>query len=261
MMNGIERIEASFVRNKAFVAYLTAGDGGIKRTLDAALALIEGGVNLLEIGVPFSDPIADGPVIQRAAQRALESGTTLRDVLWLTEQIRKQSDIPLVLFSYLNPVLSAFNTSFFHDAKQVGIDGVLIVDCPIEESSEVHSRCIEQGIAPIYVITPSTPLPRIRKIDQQGAGFLYYACRKGTTGVRSSLPHDFAETMQRIKSNVHLPVVTGFGISTHEAASEVLRYADGVVVGSLFVKALEDGMPPEELTRLAQLIYPQENAL
>ena len=138
MMNGIERIEASFVRNKAFVAYLTAGDGGIKRTLDAALALIEGGVNLLEIGVPFSDPIADGPVIQRAAQRALESGTTLRDVLWLTEQIRKQSDIPLVLFSYLNPVLSAFNTSFFHDAKQVGIDGVLIVDCPIEESSEVH---------------------------------------------------------------------------------------------------------------------------
>ncbi len=258
-MNGIERIKAFFAQNKAFVGYLTAGDGGIKRTLDASLALIEGGVNLLEIGMPFSDPIADGPVIQRAATRALESGTTLRDVLWLTEQIRKVSDIPLVLFSYLNPVLSTFNTSFFCDAKQAGIDGVLIVDCPIEESSDIHQRCQEQGIAPIYVITPSTPLSRIRQIDQHGAGFLYYACRKGTTGVRSSLPHDFAETMQRIQSNVHLPVVTGFGISTHEAASEVLRYANGVVVGSLFVKALEDGMSPDELTQLARNINPREN--
>lgn len=256
-MNGIERIKTFFAQNKAFVGYLTAGDGGIKRTLEAALALIDGGVNLLEIGVPFSDPIADGPVIQRAAQRALSSGTTLRDVLWLTEQIRQVSDIPLVLFSYLNPVLSQFNTSFFTDAKQAGIDGVLIVDCPMEESSAVHQRCQEQGMAPIYVITPSTPLPRIRKIDQHGMGFLYYACRKGTTGVRSSLPHDFAEAMQRIKSSVDLPVVTGFGISTHEAACEVLHHADGVVVGSLFVKALEDGMLPDELTRLARGINPQ----
>ncbi len=258
-MNGIERINAGFTQGKAFVAYLTAGDGGMKHTLAAALALIEGGVTMLEIGVPFSDPIADGPVIQRAALRALAAKTTLREVLWLADQIRKHSDIPLILFSYLNPLLAACKQSFFHDAKQAGIDGTLIVDCPVEESSDVHQRCLEQGIAPVCVISPSTSLPRIQQIDQQGAGFLYYACRKGTTGVRSSLPHDFAESLQRIKSRVQLPVVAGFGISTPDAAREVLQHADGVVVGSLFVKALEDGISPDELTRLAARINPREN--
>ena len=117
-MNGIKRIQQHFTDHQAFIAYLTAGDGGIQRTLDASLALIDGGVNMLEIGVPFSDPIADGPVIQRAASRALANGTTLQDVLWLAEQIRKQSDIPLILFSYLNPILAALDGAFFQEAKQ-----------------------------------------------------------------------------------------------------------------------------------------------
>ncbi|NNM59761.1 MAG: tryptophan synthase subunit alpha [Legionellales bacterium] len=255
-MNGIERIHHTFSQNKTFVGYLTAGDGGIKRTLEAALALIDGGVNMLEIGVPFSDPIADGPVIQRAAARALESGTTLQDILWLTKEIRKKSQIPLILFSYLNPILSAFTTSFFQDAENAGIDGALIVDCPIEESAQLHQKLLDHHIAPIYVITPTTKIDRIKTIDHYGKGFLYYACRKGTTGVRSALPDDFVEKMNLIKSSTHLPVITGFGISTRDAAKTVLQYADGVVVGSLFVKALEEGAKPSELTSLAQSINP-----
>lgn len=255
-MNGIQRIKDSFTHSKAYIAYLTAGDGGIQRTLDASLALIDGGVNLLEIGMPFSDPIADGPVIQRAAARALATGTTLNDVLWLSEQIRKRSSIPLVLFSYLNPILAAYKGSFFQDAKQAGIDGALIVDCPIEESAVIHQKCVAQQLAPIYVITPSTPTLRIQHIDKHGEGFLYYACRKGTTGVRATLPADFPEKMRQIKSNVHLPVVVGFGVSTSDVATEVITHADGVVVGSLFVKALEDGMPLCDLTTLARRINP-----
>ncbi len=250
-----ERINKA-LKKKAHIAYLTAGDGGIKRTLTAALALIEGGVNMLEIGMPFSDPTADGTVIQRATTRALQGGTTLRDVIWLTEQVRRNSDIPLILYSYLNPILAGLATGFLQEAKQAGIDGLLIVDCPIEELQVVHEQCLQEALAPIYVITPVTPLERIKKIDQQGRGFLYYACRKGTTGVRNALPDDFAEKIQMIKATASLPVVVGFGISERSMAEQVLQYADGVVVGSLFVKALEEGAQPAELTALAQQLFP-----
>lgn len=255
-MNGIKRIENYFSKGKLFIAYLTAGDGGIQRTLDAALALIAGGVNMLEIGVPFSDPIADGPVIQRAANRALAAGTTLKDVLWLAKEIRKKSEIPLILFSYLNPILFAMETRFFEDAKNAGIDGALIVDCPIEESDIFREKCLKNEMAPIFVISPSTTVARIKAIDQYGKGFLYYACRKGTTGVRSGLPEDFVEKIKLIRENVHLPVVTGFGISNQASAKEVLQETNGVVVGSLFVKALEDGATSEELQKIAENINP-----
>lgn len=255
-MNGIQRIQEHFSKGKLFIAYLTAGDGGIQRTLDAALALIEGGVNMLEIGVPFSDPIADGPVIQRAANRALKNGTTLNDILFLAKEIRKKSSIPLILFSYLNPILSAMAGTFFEDAKNAGIDGILIVDCPLEESQIFREKCLAQEIAPIYVIAPSTTPARIQKINEQAKGFLYYACRKGTTGVRSSLPEDFAEKIQLIKKNVTLPVVTGFGIANRETAAKVLQTADGVVVGSYFVEALERGISPSELKHLAETMNP-----
>lgn len=255
-MNSIERIKNIFQHQKAFVAYLTAGDGGIERTYEAAMALIAGGVNILEIGMPFSDPIADGPVIQRAAMRALTTNTTLNDVLWLAQKIREKSDIPLILFTYYNPVLSVLRSTFLHDAKEAGIDGLLIVDCPIEEMHELHKQCLAEKLAPIYVVTPSTPIERIRKIDRYGRGFLYYASRKGTTGLRNALPDDFAEKIAAIKAAVHLPVVVGFGISGPEMVNQVLQAADGVVVGSLFVKALEDGVLPAQLTEVAQKIYP-----
>lgn len=253
-MKPISRIHQLFVNDKAFIAYLTAGDGGILRTLDAALALIEGGVNMLEIGMPFSDPIADGPIIQRAAARSLAAGTTLQDVLWLTKQIRQRSDIPLILFSYFNPILSALQSNFLSDAKNAGIDGLLLVDCPLEESQLIRQQCMQHDIALIYVITSATTLARIQKIDHDAQGFLYYACRKGTTGVRNALPDDFQQKIQSIKSVVHLPVVVGFGISNQKMVDCVLEHADGVVVGSFFVKALEDGTHPSVLSTLARNI-------
>jgi tryptophan synthase alpha chain len=255
-MKTISRIQQLFASDKAFIAYLTAGDGGMQRTLDAALALIAGGVNMLEIGIPFSDPIADGPIIQRAASRSLAARTTLNDVLWLTKQIRQRSDIPLILFSYFNPILAALQSDFFGKAKNAGIDGLLLVDCPLEESQFIRQECMQNDIALIYVITPSTPLARIQKINDYAQGFLYYACRKGTTGMRNALPNDFQQKIQTIKSSVHLPVVVGFGISNQEMSDCVLEHADGVVVGSLFVKALEEGMHPSDLSALAKSIHP-----
>lgn len=257
-MNGIKRIEEHFQKGKSLVGYLTVGDGGVQSSLVAARALIEGGITMLELGVPFSDPIADGPVITRAASRALTAGTTLQDVLWLATEIRKQSDIPLILFSYLNPILAVSKTTFFENARMAGIDGLLLVDCPLEEASYFQKQCLAHQIAPIYVITPSTSIARMQHIEQYGKGFLYYACRKGTTGVQAQLPLTFAEDIKRIKASVHLPVVAGFGIATAKDVQIVLDCADGAVMGSLFVKALEDGMQPAELIALVKSINPKE---
>jgi tryptophan synthase alpha chain len=256
-MSGIEKIKHAFVKNKIFAAYLTAGDGGMDKTYAAAKALIEGGVNLLEIGVPFSDPIADGPVIQHAAERSLKQGTTLQEVLEVSKKIHQDyPDVPLILFSYFNPILSVLKKDFFKQAAQSGIDGALIVDCPLEEADDFHQACMKADIAPIYILTPSTPIERIKKIDAAGEGFLYYACRKGTTGVKSALPDDFVQKMQQIKSYAKLPILAGFGISQRDTAQAVLEHADGVVVGSLFVKTYAEGASMEALKELAKTIRP-----
>ncbi len=255
-MNGLQRIQSHFQNHKAFVGYLTAGDGGIQRTLEGALALIAGGVNLLEIGLPFSDPVADGPVIQQASARALAGGIDIDQIFWLTAEIRKVSQIPLILFSYLNPILSMLKASLFKKAQQAGLDGILIVDCPIEESHRFHQSCLDQGMAPIYIISPTTPLQRLQQINQLGKGFLYYACRKGTTGMQAKLPENFVEKIKWIKSQVQLPVVAGFGIAEKETAEYVLKFADGVVIGSLFVDALGQKKTPHELCALARNINP-----
>ena len=255
-MTGIQRITNAFAKNKAFVAYLTAGDGGMAKTLAAALALIEAGVTILEIGVPFSDPIADGPVIQRAAARSLDAGTTLSSILDLIKELRKHTDIPLILFTYLNPLLQALSNDFLNQARQAGIDGLLVVDCPLEEMDAIVDSCRQQGIAPIFVASPTTSVARLQMIAQQGQGFLYYACRKGTTGIRTDLPEDFTGKMQTLRTHVKLPIVVGFGIATRQAASQVLQYADGVVVGSLFVQALENDMQLADLQQLAKKVNP-----
>lgn len=257
-MDNNNRIENTFAQGKAFVGYLTAGDGGMEKTLQNALALIEGGVNILELGVPFSDPIADGPVIQRAASRALENGTTIQDILNLAKEIRKKSDIPLILFSYYNPILANMSDTFFKSIQTVGIDGILVVDCPLEEAGPLHEQCIKHNLAPIYVITPATSIERIKLINKQASGFLYYACRKGTTGVKNDLPADFVDKIKTIKNNTQLPVVVGFGISNREMAANILKYADGFVVGSRFVDAFEKGISQEKLSAIAKEINPLE---
>ena len=153
------------------------------------------------------------------------------------------------------------HADFFQKAQQAGVDGILLVDCPLEEMGPILRPCEQYAIAPIFVTSPTTSVARIQQLDQQGKGFLYYACRKGTTGIRAHLPEDFAQKMQILQAHATLPVIAGFGIASREAASQVLQYADGVVVGTLFVQALEDGMTPGDLQRLARQINPLEKGL
>ncbi len=227
----MSRISKAFQNKKAFVGYLTAGDAGKKEFLE----LVRLGVNVLEVGIPFSDPVADGPVIQQAMNRALQKGTTPEVALEIIREIRKETDVAILIFTYLNPIQKDL-ASFMLRAKEAGADGMLIIDLPLEESSEYRRLCQELDLAPIFVIAPSTPLERIDAIAKVGKGFLYYACRKGTTGVRAGLPEDLEEKIAQIRSKSDLPIAVGFGISKRKEADEILKIADGFVVGSYFVE-------------------------
>jgi tryptophan synthase alpha chain len=226
-----------------YVAYLTLGDGGLDYTLACALALVEGGVTHLEIGLPFSDPIADGPVIQQAMERSLKAGTSIYDVIPFLQALRQKTQVPVILFSYYNP-LRAAGPHFLEKVKEAGATGLLIIDLPCGS----YPQC---GLDPIAVVTPSTAPLRLTSLLSQGRGFIYYACQKGTTGARTALPHDFALKVQDLKRRTALPVVVGFGISSKEMAQEVLQYADGFVVGSYFVEKMGQRIPPQELTQKA----------
>lgn len=252
----MSRIAETFAKKNPFIAYLTAGDGGLDYSLQCFLALIEGGADLLEIGIPFSDPVADGPVIQKAMQRALQAKVTVKDVLAIVKRIRAKSNVPIVLFGYYNPILSA-GENFLKDVKEAGADGLLIVDLAFEEPHAMREKCRQQGLDLIYLIAPSTNVERIRMIEQKGSGFLYCVARKGTTGMRNALPEGFHERLHEIKANTHLPIACGFGVSSSKMAQEMLNSADGFVVGSYFVKAIEDGVEPEELVKLARAIDPR----
>ncbi len=246
-------IENLFKTQKAYVGYLTVGDGGVESSFNVAKALISGGVNILELGMPFSDPVADGPVIQRAATRALQAHITLADVLQLAKRLRAEfPSIPLILFSYFNPLLVTDPRRWLPEAKAAGIDGILVVDLPFEEGGEFYDLCAEYDLAPISIITPATSVTRLQMIAQKARGFLYYACRKGTTGIQAELPDDFIAKMTVIKQYSPLPVVAGFGISNAATVKTVLQYADGFVVGSLFVQAVEEQKSTQEITQLAR---------
>jgi len=252
-MRKITRLQQLFADKKAYVGYLTVGDGGMARSLEIARALIAGGVNMLELGVPFSDPVADGPVIQRAAQRAVANNTTVNDVLELARVLRQESAIPLVLFSYYNPLLAT--SSWIEKAKIVGLDAVLVVDLPYEEARVFNATCRQQGIVSIAIITPATTEQRLKMLVKQAQGFLYYACRTGTTGIKNSLPPDLSKQLTMIKQHTDLPVVVGFGVSDSTMVKAINQQADGVVVGSYFMKALEEGAAPVELTQLARRLW------
>lgn len=227
----MSRISKAFANKEAFIGYLTAGDAEKKEFLE----LLDLGVNILEVGIPFSDPVADGPAIQKAMARALEKGTTPEKVIDLISEIRGQSDVAIVVFTYFNPVQKNL-ASFMKRAKEAGADGMLIIDLPLEEAGEYRRLCEEFALEPIFVIAPSTPLERIENIAKAGRGFLYYACRKGTTGVRSDLPEDLPEKIAQIRAKTSLPIAVGFGISKRKTADRVLTLADGFVVGSHFVE-------------------------
>lgn len=253
----MSRIEDSFRNQKVFASYLTADAGKKDYLLEVVKALIKGGVNLFEIGVPFSDPIADGPVIQEAMQQALLNETTLQDALDLGREIRKLSNIPLVLFTYLNPIL-AKGAPIYDEVKKAGFDGLLIVDLPLEEGSSITSQIKKAGLDPVFILTPSTSDYRSSKIVHEAQGFIYYVCQKGTTGVREALPKDFASTISKLKRKTTIPFLAGFGISNYESAKGAIDHADGFVVGSAIVKMTTDLRSPDEIKAFAESIDPRK---
>lgn len=239
------RIGALFARcrtegRKAFIAYLTGGDPSPEQTVSLVLALERGGADLIELGVPFSDPIADGPVIQRASDRALRAGMTLPKLLDIVREIRRQSEIPLVLFSYLNPLMRYGFQKLARDASAAGIDGVLLTDLCIEEAAEPVSRLRECALDTIFLAAPTSTERRLRLAAEHSSGFVYLVSRTGVTGEQQSVSEAAAPLTQRMRAMTDLPLAVGFGISKPEQVSEVARLADGVVVGSAIVKCIEE---------------------
>lgn len=244
-------ITKTFEHKKPFVGYVTVGHGGLERSYDMACAFIDGGADILEVGVPFSDPVADGPVIQRAMTDALNHGVTLNDVFEFSARLKKQyPHVPLVLFGYYNVFFQAMNNDFFAKVKNAGFDGILVVDLPYDEGEAFHESCRHAGLDQIFLITPSTREDRLAAILTKASGFLYYVSRKGTTGARDSLPADLNQNIQRIRSKTSLPVVVGFGLSNRQMVEEVLSQADGFVVASKIIERIETGASAEDIKQL-----------
>lgn len=226
-------------QRKAFIAYITAGDPHPRQTVSLVLALERGGADLIELGVPFSDPIADGPVIQRASDRALRSGTKLPRILEIVGEIRRHSQIPLILFSYLNPLLRYGFDKLAKHAVAAGIDGVLLTDLCVEESEEPVAKLRDASLDTIFLAAPTSTERRLKLVAQRSSGFTYLVSRSGVTGEQSSLSDFAAPLVRRMRQLTDLPLAVGFGISTPEQVAEVATLADGVVVGSALVRQIE----------------------
>ncbi len=246
------RIEKRFAQlksdgGKAFIPYVTAGDPSLEITLEFVLALEKAGADLIELGVPFSDPIADGPVIQRATDRALRNGVTLQKVLKLGEKIRKKSEIPLVLFSYFNPLLNHGLESLAKDATAAGFDGVLATDLTIEESEPFVYSMHRAGLNTVFLVAPTSSEERMKKIAQTSTGFLYAVSRTGVTGERQDLAPDLKDFLRRLRSYTKTPIAVGFGISRPEHVLAVWQEADGAIVGSSIVKKVEEHISNQDV--------------
>ena len=237
------RIDTTFAllraaEKKALIAYICAGDPGFDATRDLALAFDKIGVDVLELGVPFSDPLADGIVNQLASQRALEAGATVRGVLDCVRAIRERSQIPIVLYTYMNPIYVFGFEKFYREAEAAGVDGLLILDLPPDEESADLS--VKGSLKHIRLIAPTTPPERIARITKSADGFIYYVSREGVTGERATIADSLGERVAAIRKTTSLPVTVGFGVSSPETAKQTARSADGVVVGSAIVKRIEE---------------------
>ena len=239
-------------KRAALVAYITAGDPNPERTVELARALRRGGADVLELGVPFSDPIADGPTNQRAAQRALAAGTTLARVLEIVREIRSSEDIPIVLFTYSNPVIQYGIDRFAEDGAAAGVDGVLFTDAPVEEIQRFSPALQRAGLDPILLATPTSTKERMKAASRQGKGFLYLVSRTGVTGARRELESALADQVRLAKKVSRIPVVVGFGISTPVQVARVAAMADGVVVGSAIVDRIEHLGDTDDLAEAVQ---------
>ena len=253
----MSRIQETFARTRAenraaFVAYVCAGDPDFETSIAACRALLENGVDILELGVPFSDPLADGLTNQLAAQRALESGMTAARVFELVRRIREFSQAPIVFYTYYNLVFANGVEAYVAQAKAAGVDGILTLDLPPEEAGEVGAACRRHGVETVFIVAPTTPAGRIPTIAAATTGFLYYVSREGVTGVRDQVATNIPEAIARVRAHTPIPLVVGFGIGTRAQVAQVAAAADGVVVGSALVNCIRDHLG--ERTRLPAAI-------
>ena len=229
----------SFTTRPTLIAYVTCGDPDLAVTREIVLAAIEAGAGVIELGVPFSDPVADGPVIQRASQRALQHGTTLQQVIELAAEIRRQSQAGVIIFSYLNPILRMGLARFAAAAEQAGVNGALITDLPVEEADDYLREMRARNLATIFLAAPTSTDERLRRIAQVSTGFVYAVSRTGVTGARRELENDAHTLVKRIRRHTKLPVAVGFGISTPQQFAAIGQFADAAVVGSAIVDTIE----------------------
>jgi len=250
----MNRIVEKFVRlkrigKKGFIVYIGAGDPNLGATRELALAFDQAGVDILELGVPFSDPLADGLVNQLAAQRGLESGTTPPKVLKTVAQIRRGSQIPIILYIYFNLIDRVGLGQFIKDAAKSGVDGLLVLDLPPEESDKYEVLMRRAGLCHIYLIAPTTPEDRIELIAKRSSGFIYYVSREGVTGMQKQVAANLSQQVARIRAHTKLPIAVGFGISTPEQAKAVASVADAVVVGSAVVNQIAQHRKSKDLVK------------
>ncbi len=243
----MDRIAETFAQARrekraAFVAYLCAGDPDFDTSVAACRAVIAAGADVLELGVPFSDPLADGLTNQLAAQRALEGGMTAARVFELVRKVRETSQVPVVFYTYYNLVFSNGVDAYVKTAKEAGVDGMLVLDLPPEEAGEFYTACKKYDMKTVVIVAPTTPASRLPVLGAAATGFIYYVSREGVTGVRSEVAANISEAVAAIRKHTALPVVVGFGISTREHVRQVAQSADGVVVGSALVNVIKAGL-------------------
>lgn len=263
----MSRIEAAFAGLKqrqetALIPFITAGDPDLAMTAKLVLTLAEAGADLIELGVPFSDPMADGPTIQAASERSLAAGTTLAGVLQLVTDVRKTTQIPLILMGYYNPIFCYGAERFARDAAAAGVDALLLVDLPPEEITEISTVMQEAEIDLITLLAPTTPLGRMKRLAAAAKGYLYYVSMTGVTGAQKISPGDIRGAVEELKKMTDVPVGVGFGITTAEDAKAVGVFADGVVVGSALVKIIEEnGQSAELLPKVTKFIAELKHGL
>jgi tryptophan synthase alpha chain len=247
------RIEAVFSRLKkpAFIGFTVAGDPDKDTCIRAAMALIKGGTDILELGVPFSDPVADGPTIQKADERSLAAGTTVDTVFEIVRELRKKTEVPIVFLAYYNMIYHRGVDRFYKEAHAAGVDGILIADMPVEESDDVYETALRYGIDPIFLITQTTTDERIKKIAARAHGYLYLVAVLGVTGVRDTVSSGAIDLLQRVRKHTAIPLALGFGISTPDHAKICAGAgADGVIVGSAIVDIVEKDLGnPDNMAR------------
>lgn len=225
-----------FHKRPGLVAYITCGDPDIDTTIAIILAAVEAGADAIELGVPFSDPVADGPVIQAASERALSGGTNVKDVLIVAREVRRHTDAGLIVFSYMNPLLRYGLEKFCAEAAAAGVDGVLVTDLPVEEADAYSAAMAKYHLDPIFLAAPTSPEARLRAIAQKSRGFVYAVSRTGVTGTRQEVASDARELVNKLRKHTKLPIAVGFGVSSAEQFAEVGRFADAAVVGSAIMK-------------------------